>query len=637
MCGIVGLISTEKDKLFLRTRIEIMKDLISHRGPDGEGTWLEQDTNICLGHRRLAIIDTAHGHQPLQSQDGDLVIVFNGEIYNYIELREELIKKGHPIISHSDTEVLLYAYREWGDDCLKHLLGMFAFAIWDRKKKRLFCARDRIGIKPFYYFWDRRNFAFASEIKSILASSFVKAEPNPQGVQDYITFQFCLGYKTMFKDIYKLEPGWFMVVQYGNEELTINKSQYWDLNYSTDTVHDEKWFSSKLLELLENSVAIHLRSDVPLGAHLSGGLDSSTVASLAARTLSNGKINTFTGAFSDGIAYDETRYAKSLANSIAAEYNEVYIKGSEFPDIFPKLIYYMDEPAAGPGLVPQYYVSKLASEKVKVVLGGQGGDEIFIGYARYLIACLEKCILDSINGSFVGVNNGLNLNSITKNLTTLQSYIPMLKAFWKNGLFDTWDKRYFHLIDRLEGSKDLYSDQLFNSDYSSFETFCKIFNRSGISSITDKMSYFDLKGSLPALLQVEDRTSMAASIESRVPLLDHRILEFIATVPEHIKFKNGDTKHLFKNVVKSILPKDIYERKDKMGFPTPLEKWVKNEAREFVLDTLLSNSARQRGIYNIQKLEHAIGNEPKFGRVVWGVLSLETWYKTFIDKDIASR
>ena len=637
MCGIVGLISTEKDKLFLRTRIEIMKDLISHRGPDGEGTWLEQDTNICLGHRRLAIIDTAHGHQPLQSQDGDLVIVFNGEIYNYIELREELIKKGHPIIYHSDTEVLLYAYREWGDDCLKHLLGMFAFAIWDRKKKRLFCARDRIGIKPFYYFWDRRNFAFASEIKSILASSFVKAEPNPQGLQDYITFQFCLGYKTMFKDIYKLEPGWFMVVQYGNEELTINKSQYWDLNYSTDTVHDEKWFSSKLLELLENSVAIHLRSDVPLGAHLSGGLDSSTVASLAARTLSHGKINTFTGAFSDGIAYDETRYAKSLANSIAAEYNEVYIKGSEFPDIFPKLIYYMDEPAAGPGLVPQYYVSKLASEKVKVVLGGQGGDEIFIGYARYLIAFLEKCILDSINGSFVGVNNGLNLNSITKNLTTLQSYIPMLKAFWKNGLFDTWDKRYFHLIDRREGSKDLYSDQLFNSDYSSFETFCKIFNRSGISSITDKMSYFDLKGSLPALLQVEDRTSMAASIESRVPLLDHRILEFIATVPEHIKFKNGDTKHLFKNVVKSILPKDIYERKDKMGFPTPLEKWVKNEAREFVLDTLLSNSARQRGIYNIQKLEHAIGNEPKFGRVVWGVLSLETWYKTFIDKDIASR
>ncbi|WHA06085.1 asparagine synthase (glutamine-hydrolyzing) [Candidatus Megaera polyxenophila] len=635
MCGIVGLISTEKDKIFLKTRIELMKDLISHRGPDGEGIWLEQDDNICLGHRRLAIIDTKHGHQPLQSQDGDLVIVFNGEIYNYIELREELIRKGHPIISHSDTEVLLYAYREWGDDCLKHLLGMFAFAIWDRKKKRLFCARDRIGIKPFYYFWDRKNFAFSSEIKSILASSFVKAEPNPQGLQDYITFQFCLGDKTMFKDIYKLEPGWFMVVQYGNEELTINRSQYWDLNYSTDTVHDEKWFNSKLLELLENSVAMHLRSDVPLGAHLSGGLDSSTVASLATRFLSNGKINTFTGAFSDGIAYDETRYAKSVANHIAAQYNEVYIEGNDFPYVFPKLIYYMDEPAAGPGLVPQYYVSKLASKKVKVVLGGQGGDEVFIGYARYLIAYLEKCVLDSVNGS--EVNDNLSLNSIAKNLGTLKPYIPLLKTFWKNGLFETWDKRYFQLIDRREGYKDLYSDQLFNTDYSSFESFCRIFNRSGILSLTDKMSYFDIKGSLPALLQVEDRTSMAASIESRVPLLDHRVLEFMATVPEHIKFKNGDTKHLFKNVIKTILPKEIYERKDKMGFPTPLEKWVKNEAREFVLDTLLSNSAKQRGIYNIQKLEHAIGNEPKFGRVVWGILSLETWYKTFIDKDISSR
>ncbi|MCE2731677.1 MAG: asparagine synthase C-terminal domain-containing protein, partial [Rickettsiaceae bacterium] len=200
----------------------------------------------------------------------------------------------------------------------------------------------------------------------------------------------------------------------------------------------------------------------------------------------------------------------------------------------------------------------------------------------------------------------------------------LLKTFWKNGLFETWDKRYFQLIDRREGYKDLYSDQLFNTDYSPFESFCRIFNRSGILSLTDKMSYFDIKGSLPALLHVEDRTSMAASIESRVPLLDHRVLEFMATVPEHIKFKNGDTKHLFKNVIKTILPKEIYERKDKMG-------------REFILDTLLSNSARQRGIYNIKKLEHVIGNEPKFGRVVWGLLSLEIWYKTFIDKDIASR
>ncbi|MFK7973953.1 MAG: asparagine synthase (glutamine-hydrolyzing) [Rickettsiaceae bacterium] len=638
MCGIVGLVSTEKDKLFLKTRIEVMKDLISHRGPDGEGTWLDKEANVCLGHRRLAIIDTQHGHQPLQTQDGDLVIVFNGEIYNYIELREQLIQKGHPITSYSDTEVLLYAYREWGDDCLKHLLGMFAFVIWDKNTKRLFCARDRIGIKPFYYFLDKQNFTFSSEIKSILASSFVQAEPNSHGLQDYVTFQFCLGDKTMFKDIYKLEPGWSMVVQYDNQGLTAKKSQYWDMKYNIDTTHDEQWFHNKLEELLEDSMAIHLRSDVPLGAHLSGGLDSSTVASLATKFLPNSKINTFTGAFADGAAYDETGYAKSVADSIAAEYNEVYIKGSDFPDIFPKLIYHMDEPAAGPGLVPQYYVSQLASQKVKVVLGGQGGDEVFIGYTRHLIACLEKCILDSINGSSSSqINSHLNLNSITQNLTTLQSYIPMLKNFWRKGVFDSWDKRYFQLIDRREGSIDLYSDQLFNTDYSPFESFGKIFNRPDTSSIIDKMSYFDIKGSLPALLQVEDRTSMAASIESRVPLLDHRILEFMATVPEYIKFKNGTPKHLFKNVVKPILPKKIYERKDKMGFPTPLDKWIKTDAREFVLDTLLSNSAKQRGIYNIKKLENAIENESKFGRVVWGLLSIETWYKTFIDQNIISK
>ncbi len=636
MCGIVGLVSTEKDKLFLKTRVEVMKDLISYRGPDGEGTWLDNEANICLGHRRLAIIDTEHGHQPLQTQDGDLIIVFNGEIYNYVELRKELVNKGHPIMYHSDTEVLLYAYREWGDDCLKHLIGMFAFAIWDRKRKRLFCARDRIGIKPFYYFWNKQNFAFASEIKSILVSSFVKAEPNLHGLQDYTTFQFCLGDKTMFKNIYKIEPGWFLVLEYDNQELKVEKSQYWDINYSADTIHNEKWFSNRLLELLEDSIAMHLRSDVSVGAHLSGGLDSSTVASLAMKVLSNCKMNTFTGAFSDGAEYDETKYAKSVANSIAAEYNEVYIRGNDFSDIFPKLIYYMDEPAAGPGLIPQYYVSKLASQKVKVVLGGQGGDEVFIGYARYLIILLEKCILDSINGSSVQVD--YNLNSIMKNLTTLQSYVPMLKTFLQKGLFESWDKRYFQLLDRKEGSVDFYSDQLFNTDdYSSFQSFSKIFNRPGITSIIDKMSYFDIKSSLPALLQVEDRTSMSVSLESRVPLLDHRILEFIATVPDYIKFKNGNVKHLFKNVIKPILPKEIYERKDKMGFPTPLEKWVKNEAKEFVLDTLLSNSARQRGIYNISKLEHIVDKEPKFGRVIWGALSVETWYKTFIDKDIVSR
>lgn len=633
MCGLVGLMSIEKTGASLRAPVAAMTQLIEHRGPDGEGIWSDNEVGLCLGHRRLAIIDPEHGKQPLETEDGRLVIAFNGEIYNYLELRRELIQKGHPIHSYSDTEVLLYAYREWGESCVDRLLGMFAFAIWDKQEKRLFCARDRIGIKPFYYYFDGKNLAFSSEIKSILASGVVKAESNPEGLQDYLTFQFCLGEKTMFRNITKLEPGWSMTVCYDQKQLSLNKRQYWDVSYEVDESHDEKWFVDHLAGLIEDSVRMHLRSDVAIGAHLSGGLDSSTLVCLASTMLTGEKLKTFTGAFSEGERFDETIYAKMVAQSVNADYREIYIKGSEFSDILPKLMYYMDEPAAGPGLIPQYYVSQLASQDVKVVLGGQGGDEIFIGYARYLVACLEQSLSDSMQNTSSG---GLSLNSIIPNLPVLQSYKPMIRGFWQKGVFDSWDKRYFQLIDRSEGVTNLYSKSVFESDYSSFSSFQNVFNRPGINSLVNKMSYFDLKGSLPALLHVEDRTSMAASIESRVPLLDHRIIEFMATVPDHIKFKNGNMKHLFKGVVENIVPKNIFDRKDKMGFPTPLEKWIKGEAKQFVRDMLLSDQARQRGLYDMHEVEKAIENEHEFGRVVWGLLCMETWHRTFIDKNISN-
>lgn len=630
MCGLVGLINIESTGSALRRPVAAMTKLIEHRGPDGEGIWADNEVGLCLGHRRLAIIDPEHGKQPLETADGRLVIVFNGEVYNYLELRRELIQKGHPIHSYSDTEVLLYAYLEWGDACVDRLMGMFAFAIWDKKERRLFCARDRVGIKPFYYYFDGKILAIASEIKSLFASGLVKAEPNPEGLQDYRTFQFCLGEKTMFQGIKKLEPGWSMTVQYTPENLTLKKHQYWDVAYNINESHDERWFVDHLAALIEDSVRMHLRSDVSIGAHLSGGLDSSTLVCLASGMLTGEKLKTFTGAFSEGERFDETRYAKLVAESAQADYRETYISGSDFPGIFSKLMYYMDEPAAGAGLIPQYYVSQLASKDVKVVLGGQGGDEIFVGYARYFVASLEQCLADSINNTSSG---GLNLSSIIPNLPLLQAYKPMLKGFWQKGVFDSWDERYFQLIDRSGSVANLYSNSLSSSDYSSFASFQEVFNRPGINSFVDKMGYFDLKGSLPALLQVEDRTSMAASIESRVPLLDHRIIEFMATVPDHIKFKNGNMKHLFKGVVENILPKAIFDRQDKMGFPTPLEKWIKGESRQFVHDTLLSDQARSRGIYDMKQVEQAINNEHEFGRVVWGLLCMETWHRTFIDQD----
>jgi len=632
MCGLVGLISINHKGHDLRSRVAAMSKLIEHRGPDGEGIWQDNDVGVCLGHRRLAIIDPEHGKQPLETEDGRLVIVFNGEIYNYLELRRELIQKGHPIHSYSDTEVLLYAYLEWGESCVDRLLGMFAFAIWDKANRRLFCARDRVGIKPFYYYFDGKTLAFASEIKSILSSGFVNAESNPEGLQDYLTFQFCLGDKTMFKDIQKLEPGWSMTILY-DQKLSLNKKQYWDLSYHIDESHDERWFVDQLAALIEDSVRLHLRSDVALGAHLSGGLDSSTLVCLASKMLTGEKLKTFTGAFSEGPRFDETSYAKLVAETVAADYHETYISGSEFSDVLPKLMYYMDEPVAGPGLIPQYFVSQLAAEHVKVVLGGQGGDEIFIGYARYLVASLEQCMADGINGTISG---GLSLGSIIPNLPVLHDYKPMLQGFWKKGIFDNWDRRYFQLVDRSEGASGLYAGSVFDTVYSPFDSFQQVFNKPGIETLVNKMSYFDLKGSLPALLHVEDRTSMAASIESRVPLLDHRIIEFMATVPDHIKFKNGNLKHLFKGVVENIVPKAIFDRKEKMGFPTPFDKWIKGEARSFIRDILLSDQARQRGIYDMKQVENTIHNEHEFSRVVWGLLCMETWHRVFIDNEVDS-
>jgi asparagine synthase (glutamine-hydrolysing) len=616
------------------TLLKRMMDTLHHRGPDSEGVWSSNSDGLYLGHRRLAIIDPEHGKQPMTTQDGELTVVFNGAIYNYLELRRELTSIGHPIHSYSDTEVLLYAYREWGEDCVNRFLGMFAFAIWDKRNHRLFCARDRIGIKPFYYAFDGKTLAFASEIKAILASGLVKAETNKPGLQDYLTFQFCLGDKTLFKNILKLEPGHCMTLQFDGDRLSLHTRQYWDLSYEIDKGHDERWFVDHLAGLIEDAVRMHLRSDVALGAHLSGGLDSSTVVCLAADLLQGERIMTFTGAFPEGPQYDETGYAKEVSAFASTDYKEIYIQGAELPDVLPKLMYYMDEPLAGPGVIPQYYVSKLAAQHVKVVLGGQGGDEIFIGYARYLVAYLEKCLAGAIYETAHQRKYAVTLESIVPNLHLLQAYKPMLQGLWKDGLFDTTDRRYFKLVDRSEGMSDLFSPDLFEGCYSPFESFQRIFNREGLSSMINQMTYFDLKGSLPALLHVEDRTSMAASIESRVPLLDHRIVEFMASIPPNIKFAGGRVKHLFKEAVRNKVPTKILERKDKMGFPTPLTQWIKGVAREFVRDTLLSDRVRQRGIYNIAAIQRAIDNERDFGRVVWGLLCLELWHRVFVDGDM---
>ena len=414
---------------------------------------------------------------------------------------------------------------------------------------------------------------------------------------------------------------------------TLKIEKYWDLDFEVDTDHTEEYFEHQLLRLLEDAIRLQLRADVPVGAHLSGGLDSSTVSSLAASLL-GGNIHTFSGGFRDAPQYDETNYARMLAEHIQAEHHEIFPTAQDFAEIMPKLIYHMDEPAAGPGLFPQYYVSKLASEHVKVVLGGQGGDEIFGGYTRYLVAYLEECIRGGIEGTQEDDKYVVTFDSIFENLPQLQGYQPMLRNFWSDGLFDPPDQRYFRLVDRSRQIRRfVIPDVMVGSNgYSPAQAYRDLFNEGDLGSYINKMTRFDTKTLLPALLQVEDRTSMAVSLESRVPLLDYRIAELVASMPPKVKYKGGRSKHIFRKIVEHIVPNEILQRKDKMGFPVPLNEWYRQgPARDFVHEILLGSTARQRGLFEMNQVENLLDTERSYGRNIWGLLSLELWMQTFLD------
>lgn len=628
MCGIFGIIRA--NARVYENELKAMGDVLAHRGPDDDGYFT--DGSVGLGHKRLSIIDVTNGKQPMTNEDGSVWIVFNGCIYNYMELRQELVQRGHQIKTYSDTEVIIHAYEEYGKDCVNRFNGMFSFVIWDGKRKEIFAARDRFGVKPFYYTIQNGGFIFASEIKSILVNQPSLRNVNPHGLQDYYVFQYSLGAKTLFKDILKLEPGYCLTMRV-DEELKPSLTQYWDFNFQYDAYHTEDYFVDKVRFLLEDAVKIRLRSDVPVGAHLSGGLDSSAVACFAASLLDGMQLNTFTGGFKESTDYDESHYAKLVANRIKANYHEIFPTSSDFADSISDIVYYLDEPGAGPGVFPQYMVSKLAGKHVKVVLGGQGGDEIFAGYARYLVAYLEESLKGAIQETADRGNFVATLSSIIPNLNLLNNYEPMLQHFFSKGLFGPQDERYFHLIDRSEGMKNLFNTESIFADrnYSVFEEYQNIFNRSNASSLLDKMLYHDVKASLPALLHVEDRTSMAASLESRLPLLDYRIIELVASIPPVIKFKGGKSKSILKQAVKNHVPTEIIERKDKMGFPVPLNEWYQRDLHGFIKEILLDPRTERRGLYNLKEVEKTLSSQSKFSRVLWGLLCLELWFRKFID------
>ena len=627
MCGIAGAIDLSSRPIpDLGRRLDLMNEMQVHRGPDGHATWKHDRGHVGFAHRRLAIIDLSTGDQPMTDGHGSW-ISYNGEIYNYIELRAEL--GGSGFRTTSDTEVALRAYQKWGAECLQKFRGMFAFSLWDDTTDTLFCARDLFGIKPLYYAEVNGVFYFASEIKTLVP--FLPAvETDVDGLKDYLCFQFCLGGKTLFKGVRELLPGHMLTVRDGK----VTVSRYWEVYYQPDFNHTGMYFESAIQDLVAESVALHLRSDVPVGAYLSGGLDSSIVASLAVEKEGPSFLS-FTGRFGSDPAYDESGYARELADWKGFKMLDVDIGADDFVKTIEKVIYHLDYPVAGPGSFPQYVVSALAAKHRKVVLGGQGGDEIFGGYTRYLVAYFEQCIKGAIEGSMHSGRYVVTYESIIPNLVALKNYKPMLQEFWRDGLFEDLDRRYFRLINRAPSLGDEINWAGLGQ-YDPFETFHGIFNGDNVGheSYFDSMTHFDFKTLLPALLQVEDRVSMAHGLESRVPFLDHRIVELAATIPADVKFENGNMKHVLRSAMRSKLPASISNRQDKMGFPVPLHEWITSPGpvRDFVRDVFSSQQARSRELIDNSRVLKRMDGETQFGRQIWGLLSLELWQRAFHDR-----
>jgi asparagine synthase (glutamine-hydrolysing) len=631
MCGIAGVFNFNFDSIpYLDAHLKVMNDILAHRGPDDFGIWTSKKQPIGLSHNRLSIVDLSnHAHQPMIGPNGH-VVVFNGEIYNHVELREEL-KSSWDFYSQSDTEVILAAYAKFGVECVKKFKGMFAFAIWDGE--RLFCARDHFGIKPFYYSVQNKTFYFASEAKALLP--FIpEIKTKRQAFAEYVTFQYPMGDKTLFEHINQLEPAHAMVINKDGLHIW----RYWDVHYHLDFDHTAHYFEQKLEELLDESIRLHLRADVEVGAYVSGGIDSSLIGVLASRE-KNRALPFFHGRFLEGKSYDESDYAKLVAVQTQSKLHICDITENDFINHLDNIIYHMDFPVAGPGVFPQYMVSEMArNQGVKVVLGGQGGDELFGGYARYLVAYFEQVIKAEIEGTSKNHSSYVvTAESIIPNLESLKAYKPMLKQFWSKGLFDSLDKRYFNLIDRgadLAGEIELSPSERAHC----FQIFSEVFNFPKFEkaeSYFNGMTHFDLKCLLPGLLHVEDRVSMAHGLESRVPLLYWPLVEFVSTIPATIKFSEGRMKHLLKTTFAKHLPQQILHRKDKMGFPVPLTEWMQGNLKDYIFDILKSGSQRPDNFMNYNKILENYHQIDVFSRKMWGLVCYEIWQQQFHDKAVS--
>jgi asparagine synthase (glutamine-hydrolysing) len=617
MCGIAGIYHTDGEhpdgEVLLR-----MARCIAHRGPDGERFY--SDGGLALAHRHLRIIDLSDAAmQPMANEDGSLQLVFNGEVYNYVELRPRLEAAGHVFTSRSDSEVILHAYEQWGDACLHRFNGMFAFALWDARRRRLFIARDRAGVKPLYYRWDGRTLVFASEIKALLMYPGIEARPNMAAIAEYMSAMYTTGEHTWFQDIKRLLPGHCLSLT--PEGLVV--TQWWDLPADEEEpgARSQAYYANAARALREDSVRLRLRSDVPTGSHLSGGIDSSAIVALLSRQLEpqGERVRTFSGAFAEGDAYDERRYVRDVVERYHTVHREVVPAYTELPALLDRMIWHMDEPAAGPGILLQWAVCDLTRQSgVIVINGGQGGDEAWGGYFGYIPAYLRTLAEQTRRYPRMA---GL----LAEAVTIVRS--PGMRGALVRALRRGRRGRLSASASAGDWAGPQFEDLQANEPMSQ--------SSNGGRTALGRAMYYDFKWYLPALLQVEDRTSMAFSLESRAPLLDYRVLELAARVPSSLKLRGLDMKHILKEAVADLLPPAVLRRTDKMGMPTPIDMWFRGPLGPWVRSELSPTRVEATGLFApayVQRMlaEHAEGRADR-SIELWKLLNVLTWWRLFAE------
>ena len=632
MCGICGKLEFDPQATVAPSLLKQMADAIVHRGPDDEGHYAQGQ--VGLGFRRLSIIDLSGGHQPLSNEDGSIWIVFNGEIYNYRELRTELIGKGHIFRTKSDTEVIVHLFEEYGRDCVQKLQGMFAFAIWDSAQKALFLARDRVGIKPLYYYLDENFISFASEMKAIFVDPEVTREVDPAILDRFLTYYYVPGPRTMFRKFFKLPPAHWLWLRNGKIQL----KSYWDLEFRPhDDGTPDRVLQQQVVDLLDRTVQQHMISDVPVGFLLSGGVDSTAMLSLASKKTDK-PISSYVIGFSHPQIVDERPFAQLAADTFGSLHHEISITPKEFAALLPDYVYYMEEPVCEPASVALYYVSKLARRDVKVLISGEGGDEAFAGYDNYRNMFWLEVIKKMLGPARRPTADAAKLVARILDSRILAKYAPLMTV----GLDE-------HYLSRTSSPFN-YFNRMPSAIYSS--DFARQVDKSGSTAVTrdllsgktnygplEKMQYVDTMTWLPDDLLIKaDRMTMANSIELRVPLLDHNVLEFAARLPRNQKIRGWGMKYLLKQALVPHVPRPILDRR-KVGFANPSANWLRNDLRDFVCDTLLDSRSVSRGYFRKQAVQELIENNCRSGRhtgEVFSLVVLELWHRQFIDSQGAN-